>query len=289
MENKKLKGVFDMREIVSRGVTISVRRKPVERSRSERLMAVLYRRPSSARAEKTRGRTEQASYRADLADSLQALKRGSVELAGSLAETARTDLPPIVRDASDRAAVLASELGTRGRVIASDLSERVQADLAPTAKTLGMDALVGAEDLLDTVRERASDLAASTRQEYVPLVSAKTMKLSRIIVPSSAGTVETLTRRVRRPLGLYRPSKSERMRQQVTSSVSNIVQEAGSQTKHAVGETAMIFAWGSALGVVIYYGVLTPEQRERVTNFLSGVYEQARGAVCDFGDREREF
>jgi hypothetical protein len=252
-------------------------------------MAILYRRPSSAKAEKTQGRTEQASYRADLAESLQALKRGSVELAGNLAETARTDLPPIVRDASDRAAVLASELGTRGRLIASDLSERAQADLAPTAKALGMDALVGAEDLLDTVRERASDLATSARQEYVPLVSAKTMKLNRIIVPSSAGTVETLSRRVRRPLGLYRPSKSERLRQQVASSVSNIVQEAGSQTKHAVGETAMIFAWGSALGVVVYYGVLTPEQRERVTNFLSGAYEQARGAVCDFGDREREF
>lgn len=271
------------------GITISVRRKPAARSRSERLLAVLYRQPAPSSTRTARRERQQEENRADFADSLQALKRGTVELASTLAETARTDLPPIMRVAGDRAAVLASELGTKGQVVASDLSERMQYDVAPVAKTLGKDALVGAEDLFDTVRERAYDLAETAREEYIPRVSAKTMKLSRVVVPSSAGTMETLTRRARRSLGLSRPSTTERVRQQLSTSVSGMVQQAGSQTKHAAGETAMIAAWGTGLGLVVYYGVLTAEQRDRVNNFLSGVYEQAREAVRDFGDRESEF
>ncbi len=270
-------------------ITIPFRRRPVQRTRTERLLDALYGLPVPSILVPAREQPGKESYRADLASNLQAMKRGSVELAGVHAETARTDLLPIVRDASGRAAVIAGELGTKGRVVASDISERVQADLAPAAKMLGKDALVGAEDVLDTVRERATKLASTTRQEYVPRVSAGTVKLSRVIVPTSAGTLETLTRRAKRRLGLYRPSRPERVRQQVVTSVSGAVHQAGSQTKHVAGETTMIFAWGTGLGLVVYYGVLTPEQRERLTQFVSGTYEQAREAVRDFRGGESEF
>lgn len=266
------------------GITIPFRRRTVKHSRSARWMDTLYGTPVHSITGTAREHLGKGDYRADFAGNLQAVKRGSVELAGSLAETARTDLPPIVRDASGLASEIAGELGTKGRAVASGISERVHTDLAPAAKTLGKDALEGAEDALDTVRERATDLAKTARKEYVPLVSARAEKLGRVIVPTSAGTVGTLTTRVKHTLGLSRPSKSERIRQHVTSRVSGAVHEAGSQTKHAAAETTMIFAWGTGLGLVVYYGVLTPEQRERLTGFVSGAYEQAREAIRDFRD-----
>ncbi len=271
------------------GITIPFRRRPVQRTRTERLLDALDGLPVPTVLVPVRERPSQEEYRPDLAGNLQALKRGSVALVGTLAETARTDLPPIIRDASGRAAEIAGELGTTGRVVAADISERVQSDLGPAAKTLGKDALESAEDVLDTMRERASDLAATARKEYLPRVSSRTVKLSRVIVPTSAGTVETLTRRAKRTLGISRPSRPERVRQQVTSTVSGAVYQAGSQTKHVAGETTMILAWGTALGLVVYYGVLTPEQRERLTTFVSGAYEQAREAVRDFRGNESEF
>lgn len=270
-------------------ITIPFRRRPVQRTRKERLLEALYGLPVPPILVPVREQTGQVDYRADLASNLQAVKRGSVEMLGTLAETARTDLPPIVRDASERATEIAGELGTRGRVVAADISERFQADLAPAAKTLGKDALVSAEDVLDTVRERASELAATARKEYVPRFSAGTVKLSRVIVPTSAGTVETFTRRAKRTLGISKPSRPERVRQQVSSSVSGVVHQAGSQTKHVAGETTMIMAWGTALGLVVYYGVLTTDQRERLTGFISSAYEQAREAVRDFRSSESEF
>lgn len=237
----------------------------------------------------TREKPTPPEYRVDLASDLQAVKRGSVELAGILAETARTDLPPIVRLAGERASEVAGELGTKGLVVATDISDRVQADLAPAAKTLGKDALEGAEDVLCTVRKRASKLAKTTRKNVVPRFSARPEKLSRVIVPISAGTMATLTRRVKRTLGISKPSRPERIRQQVAITVSGAVHQAGTQTKHVAGETTMIFAWGTALGLAVYYGVLTTEQRERLTGFFSGAYEQAREAVRDFRDTESEF
>ncbi|WP_040666577.1 hypothetical protein, partial [Nitrolancea hollandica] len=156
-------------------ITIPFRRQPVPKTRTERLLNALYGLPVPTILVPVRERPVQEEPRTDLAGNLQAMKRGSVELVGTLAETARTDLPPIIRDASERAAEIAGELGATGRVVAADLSERVQTDLAPAAKTLGLDALESAEDVLDTVRERASDLAETARKEYLPRVSAKTV------------------------------------------------------------------------------------------------------------------
>ncbi len=98
-----------------------------------------------------------------------------------------------------------------------------------------------------------------------------------------------LGNRVSGRLNRRRLPAPQRVRKQVASGVSGTLHQVGNQSKYVAIETSLIGAWTAALGMVIYYGLLTPEQRERLVTSLTNAYEQIREAIHDLQGETREF
>jgi hypothetical protein len=270
------------------GLTIGRRRRPSQASRPEwrRILSRSRLQPVAATG---RGKGARKRRPGELAENVQTLKHGSAKLVGDLGGAVRTDFGPLARDATVRAADVAEKLSTRGKILASDLGERWQSNVSPVAKTWAQEALEEAEDVVKAARERGKGIASAAREEYVPRLSTKTSQLGHIITATSAGAAQMLDNRISERLNRRRLPAPKRVRRQVASTVSGTLHQVGNQTKHVAIETSLIGAWTAALGMVIYYGLLTPEQRERLMTSLTNAYEQAREVVRDLQGETHEF
>jgi hypothetical protein len=108
-----------------------------------------------------------------------------------------------------------------------------------------------------------------------------------------AGTAATAAQALGKRVGqMSTPSTSKKARKTIErqrNRAGQAVRKAGSQTKHATAETFAVFLWAAALATVVYYALLSQEQRERVRDFLNGAAAQIQDAVTDFQTNDEEF
>jgi len=241
-----------------------------------------------AAADVVRTSVEQARKRATSPEA-QALKSDMKQLVGQAVDTARSELPPLARQAAEAAMIAADRVRSEGAVRSADLGDRFKTDIAPAARALAQEAVSEAEDILAAARERALDFGSTARSDYVPQLGTQTAALGGAAagVLASVGEVmgQALSDTVkRRALGRRGRGRTTR----VADVTGSALQAAGTQLKYVAGETAMIGAWAGALGAVAYFGLLRPSQRKRVRAAFGTVVGQARQLVGDLRATEED-
>lgn len=215
----------------------------------------------------------------------------------TLVAASKTGIPPLTRDMSERARHAADWLREEGAERGAEWSERLKTDVAPAAKVWAHEAIEEAEDILTAARERAGNFSETARTDYLPGVSAKAGAMGGVVAGSAAGAAQLIGKRAGKVksaklsspvlprLGRKQASTAGKPLsaiQRSTHRAGSALQRAGSETKFAVTESIMIMFWASALGAVIYYGLLNDETRERVTKFLAGAMDQLQDVTRDF-------
>lgn len=209
--------------------------------------------------------------------------------AGSAIDSTRTNLPPSMKDAGDRAREMAERLRVEGQARSTELGQRLREEVAPKARVYAQEALDEAEDILSSARERATEFSKSARRDYGPEVSSRANALAAMIAAGSSTGVHLLRERFEE---MSRDNKRKRGRgvtKRGKQRVSTAMQAAGSQAKYVATESAMLGFWAGMLGVTVYFAILTHEQRERLKSFCTNAFSQLQDVVGDFQSEGEEF
>lgn len=201
------------------------------------------------------------------AQDVQSLKQQMAQRAGSLVVSARGSQAPAIQSVSDRA-----------KEVAADLGEMLKRDVAPVAKDWAQDAVQEAEDILSAARQKASELTASaapTVKETAPELGAKAGAAAGLVAGTAASAAQALSKRASN-------KKTKRGLNRAGKSVEQALSSAGQQSSYVVTQSFLIVFWLGALGTAVYYALLSPQQREKVRNFLMGAATQIQDVVADF-------
>ncbi|HET7035711.1 MAG TPA: hypothetical protein VFI42_08545 [Thermomicrobiaceae bacterium] len=198
---------------------------------------------------------------------VQSLKQQMAQRAGSLVVSARGGQQPALQSASERA-----------REVASDLGEIFKKDVAPVAKEWAQDAVQEAEEIFSAARQKAGELTASAGpavKETAPELGAKAGAAAGLMAGTAASAAQALSKRATN-------KKTKRSLNRAGKSVGQAVSSAGHQTSYVATQSFLVVFWLGALGTVVYYALLSPQQREKVRNFLMGAATQIQDVVADF-------
>lgn len=223
-------------------------------------------------AETARTAFEQARATMESSDG-EAMRRELARRVEPLLAAARTDLPPLTREATQRALRAAERLREEG-------TERLRTDVQPTARNLAQEAVTEAEEILAAARERAAELSESA-EEYLPQVGARAAALAGLAAGSATAAAQQLGTRLGGVIESRRRPSPRGRKPGVRQRGGAAVQRAGASVVSATTESALILFWASALGAVVYFGVLNQQQRERVRRVVTGAYQRARRMVDD--------
>lgn len=215
----------------------------------------------------------------------QEIKRRS----GTVAETTRENVAPLMKDAGERARELAERLRIEGQARSADLGQRMRTDVAPRAKTFAQEAIDEAEEIIGEARKRAATLSSEARKNYGPDVSQGASALAGLLAAGSSAGVQMLRDRSKE---MTKRSKKQRARFGITrgkQKTSAAMHTAGDRVKYAASESLMITFWAAACSAAIYFVLLSEEQRERVKKFFSGAVSQIQDVMSDFDDVGEEF
>jgi gas vesicle protein len=215
----------------------------------------------------------------------QELKRRT----GTVADTTRENMTPLMKDAGDRARELAERLRIEGQARSADLGQRMRTDVAPRARTFAQEAIEEAEEIIGEARKRAATLSSDARKNYGPDVSQGASALAGLLVAGSSAGVQMVRDRTKE---MSKPSNKRRARSSINKGkkkTSSAVQSAGGRVKYAVGESLLITFWAAACSAAIYFVLLYDEQRQRVKRFFSGAVSQIQDVMSDFNDVGEEF
>lgn len=200
--------------------------------------------------------------------------------------TARVELPPRAGMAASRAKLLSAQLSTQGAARSKQLRNRVQSQVAPSARGWAQQTLSRAQEAFEEARDRATPAMAQTKKQYLPTISNKAAAASGVVAGALSTGAHWLNQRMNEVD--LRSTPSKRLPSKVAGQSADAARRAGSQVKHATGETAMIVCWSGALGAVVYYGLLSPERRQQMGDMLSRAYHQVRDLISDFQGDEGE-
>ena len=223
-------------------------------------------------AETARTALEQAKATVESSDR-EAMRRELARRVEPLVAAARTDLPPLTKEATQRALRAAERLREEG-------TERLRTDVQPAARTLAQEAVAEAEEILAAARERAADLSESA-EEYLPQVGARAAALAGLAAGSATAAAQQLGARLSGAIESRRRQSQRARKPGVRQRSGAAVQRAGASVVSATTESALILFWAGALSAVVYFGVLNQQQRERVRRAVTGVYQRARRMVED--------
>lgn len=242
-----------------------------------------------AAADVARASLGQARERA-MSPEAQALRQDVLEWVGQAVDSARSELPPLARQATEAALVAADRVRAEGSVRSADLGERLKAEVAPVARELAQEAISEAEDILAAARERAADLGKTARSNAAPQFNRQTAAIG----TAAAGVVGGLGQAMGKTLGNTMRRRAPTMRpaqtgDRILMATSGVMRSAGSQLKYVAGESAMIGLWAGALGGVVYFGLLDTEQRARVRRTLRTIGAQARELIADLRADEPDY
>jgi len=215
----------------------------------------------------------------------QELKRRT----GTVADTARENMTPLMKDAGDRARELAERLRVEGQARSADLGQRMRTEVAPRARTFAQEAVEEAEEIIGEARKRAATLSSEARKNYGPDVSQGASALAGLLVAGSSAGVQMVRDRTKE---MSKQSNKRRARSSIDKGkkkTSSAVQSAGGRVKYAVGESLLITFWAAACSAAIYFVLLNDEQRQRVKRFFSGAVSQIQDVMSDFNDVGEEF
>jgi gas vesicle protein len=208
---------------------------------------------------------------------------------GTVAETTRENMAPLMRDAGDRARELAERLRVEGQARSADLGQRMRTDVAPRAKTFAQEAIDEAEEIIGEARKRAATLSSEARKNYGPDVSQGASALAGLLAAGSSAGVQMLRDRSKE---MTKKSGKQRARFGIDKGkkrTSAAMHTAGGRVKYAVSESLMITFWAAACSAAIYFVLLSEEQRQRVKQFFSGAVSQIQDVMSDFDDVGEEF
>jgi len=208
---------------------------------------------------------------------------------GTVAETTRENVAPLMKDAGDRARDLAERLRIEGQARSADLGQRMRTDVAPRAKTFAQEAIDEAEEIIGEARKRAATLSSEARKNYGPNVSQGASALAGLLAAGSSAGVQMLRDRSKE---MTKRSKKQRARFGIArgkQKTSAAMHTASDRVKYAASESLMITFWAAACSAAIYFVLLSEEQRERVKKFFSGAVSQIQDVMSDFDDVGEEF
>lgn len=229
----------------------SVRRQVMMRRRGARTKG----RGAPAALKEMRGRIE--------AGDTEAVRQEVARRVGQALDTARTELPP------------------RAREVAARSSQRWRGDVAPAARGWAQEAVGEAESIIAAARRRAGGMAPTARQAAPPITAGAAAALAGAGA-AITGATEALSHRLSEALNRPTPSRTERARRTVTDTGSRVLERTGSKMTYVAGESAMIVGWTAALGAVVYFGLLSPDQRTRLRGAVSRAFGQIREMISDF-------
>lgn len=208
----------------------------------------------------------------------QELKRRT----GTVADTTRENMAPLMKDAGDRARELAERLRVEGQARSADLGQRMRTDVAPRARTFAQEAIDEAEVIIGEARKRAATLSSEARKNYGPDVSQGASALAGLLAAGSSAGVQMFRDRSKE---MTRRSNKNRARAGIDKGkkkTSAAMHSAGGRMKYAATESIMITFWAAACSAVIYFVLLSDEQRQRVKRFFSGAVSQIQDVMGDF-------
>jgi len=208
---------------------------------------------------------------------------------GTVAETTRENMAPLMRDAGDRARELAERLRIEGQARSADLGQRMRTDVAPRARTFAQEAVDEAEEIIGEARKRAATLSSEARKNYGPDVAHGAGALAGLLAAGSSAGVQMLRDRSKE---MTKRSNKRRARSGIDKGkkkTSAAMHSAGGRVKYAVSESLTITFWAAACSAAIYFVLLSEEQRQRVKQFFSGAVSQIQDVMSDFDDVGEEF
>ena len=208
---------------------------------------------------------------------------------GTVADTTRENMAPLMKDAGERAREIAERLRIEGQARSADLGQRMRTDVAPRARTFAQEAIDEAEDIIGEARKRAATLSSEARKNYGPEVSQGASALAGLLAAGSSAGVQMLRDRSKE---MTKRSNKKRARAGIDKGkkkTSAAMHTAGGRVKYAVSESLLIAFWAAACSAAIYFVLLTDEQRQRVKRFFSGAVSQIQDVMSDFDDVGEEF
>lgn len=167
--------------------------------------------------------------------------------------------------------------------VSQTLGEKLTEEVVPTVREAAMLAASTALDLWQTARERAAEAAAAAQHEldelgpqaaHVVEVGADQAKSA---VESGEGLVQGATAAVTEKAS------------EVSERAKDAAAEAADATVEAGKNTGSLIFWAGAAAGLTFYALLTPEQRERVTQTVKTVVNQTRELIKDFQGYDEQF
>jgi hypothetical protein len=265
------------------------RSKPARRSRKAKVAAKSWTDPKLQKAVETAQRAlddarGQLSSR-DPRELQDEIARRTTMAAGATRES----LAPIMKDAGELGREIVERLRIEGQIRSADLNERLRTDVAPKAKTMAQEAIDEAEEILEAARKRAGDLSDTARSEYGPEIAQGIGAMASLVAAGMSAGVQLMRDRSTK---MNRRGRTQRAKREVVKGrkkTTAALQTAGGQMKYVATESVMVTFWAAACASVVYFVILTSEQRDRLKRFFSGAVSQIQDVVSDFNDVGEEF
>jgi hypothetical protein len=195
-----------------------------------------------------------------------------------LPERWHKEIEPSAKQLADRALQTAQKFRTEGAERGKELSKRWEKEYGPAAKSFADDAIHEADEILAAARKKATEIGDTARKDYIPKIAPMATAASGAVAEKLTTGSEAVQKKMK---GGYKPDISIPKRSQ-----PNLVQRTGQGAVNFTSQVMMIGFWGAALGLVVYYGLLNEEQREKVRSFLVDSWEQVNELIEDFRDEE---
>ncbi len=173
---------------------------------------------------------------------------------------------------AERAKEAGSLIASTAKERVPEMSQRVTSEVVPSLRDLAVQAASTALDLWDTTRERAAEAAEIVQADLRPqAVHAAQAVAASSVKAKEASTVVT--------------GKAG----EVGGRAKAVSRQAADATVETGRDTGAMLFWGAAAGSLIYYALLGPEERERVTSAVQSVTGQVRELIKDFQGYDEEF
>lgn len=218
----------------------------------------------------------------------------AVSVGATIAGLARMDAPAGVRRSASRAGSSVSGVVSELPTLMDRARRQLQAvDVAP----LRDDATQRASSLRDDATVRATALredAAQRASQLFEQVGGKTSELVQALPPRDVVLQAVGDRAAHlRDLASDAAHRGEATAQPAVSSALDTVREesvkAGRAAKSAGSDMLALSAWASLGAALVWFGVLTPEQRERVKSAIMRAVEEVNLLVQDFRGYDEAF
>ncbi len=215
----------------------------------------------------------------DVRSALEALRGAMGEVRESLPEDGRVVRQVVEQRLKPLAVATRRELPKRTRRAIKQLeAERehltkvLEREVAPTTQRLAQEALREAEELLGVARQRAEAVTGR--------VSAELPERARERAGAVLGMVSQLAPARTRRRGRLRAG---------TQAAREIPGRLVTRIARTLQEAAAIGFWAGAAGALVYFGLLSDEQRTRVRRAISTTWVQIQDLWADFRGEDTAF